>query len=155
MLSLLASSLSAPVGNSTTSQDAVTYDKARSARLVAFSGIAYCTGTLGKGVSNWDCAHCKDFPSVKASTFSAKGESEQNGYVAYDPNDGADGSILVVFTGTDPLKFQQWIDDIDTIAVSYPGCAGCKVHQGFYDNCEMQPSSCVARRVCNARPDSP
>jgi hypothetical protein len=26
------------------------------------------------------------------------------------------------------------IDDIDTVAVPYPGCSGCYVHKGFYDS---------------------
>jgi len=101
--------------------------------MVQLSGIAYCCGTLGHGVDSWDCHACKKFPDVQAISFSAKGFSDQNGFVSYDPHDGA-GSINVVFTGTDPLKIKEWIDDIDTISVGYPRCSGCEVHQGFYDN---------------------
>jgi len=40
--------------------------------------------------------------------------------------------IIVSFSGTNPLSVKNWIDDIDTLKVSYPFCSGCAVHQGFY-----------------------
>ena len=111
-----------------------TYDEVRATRLVALSGIAYCCGTLGHGVRNWDCHACAGFAGVQASAFSSTGLYAQSGFVAYDPHDGPEGSLVVALTGTDPLKIAEWIDDIDTVSVQYPACAGCKVHQGFYEN---------------------
>ena len=109
------------------------YDHVRSQRSVAFSGIAYCSGTLGKGVENWDCHACKQFPDVVASSFTSSPRN-QNGFVAWDPHDGPNGSIVVSFTGTDPLKLRQWIEDLDFVLVDYGLCSDCQVHQGFFLN---------------------
>ena len=90
-----------------TDRELSSYNAVRASRMVQLSGIAYCCGTLGHGVDMWDCHTCKEFPDVQATSFSAKGFSDQNGFVSYDPHDGA-GSINVVFTGTDPLKIKEW-----------------------------------------------
>lgn len=109
------------------------YDPTRAARLVAFSGISYCSGTLGRGVDSWDCCNCKRFPDVQAISFIAKGPN-QNGFVAFDPHGDSNGNIIVSFAGTDPLSISNWIDDLDTVSVPYPTCSGCMVHEGFYGN---------------------
>lgn len=138
VLSAAALSLGAASSSNakTTTTTAQIYDEARAARAVDFAGAAYCAGTLGQGVQNWDCHVCKSYPGVNASVFEKGGlfSTDQNGFVAFDPNDGTDGSIVVSFAGTDPLKIAEWIDDIDTVKVEYPFCEGCEVHKGFYDN---------------------
>jgi len=108
--------------------------------MVNMAGAAYCAGTCGHGVENWDCAVCKKFPNVSTVEFSAKGlfNTACSGFVGYDPyaNEGK-GSIIVSFTGTDPLKIQNWIDDLDFFQITptdyvAAGCVGCKVDRGFY-----------------------
>jgi len=115
------------------------YNETRSKRMVAMCGAAYCAGTLGHGVGNWDCDVCKQFPDVNASEFDDKGVLATNGkgFVAFDPHDGKYGSIVVSFSGTDPLQIQNWIDDLDYFAMTptdyvAAGCSGCKVDRGFY-----------------------
>lgn len=29
-------------------------------------------------------------------------------------------------------SIRNWIANIDTVKTTYPGCAGCEVHKGFY-----------------------
>jgi len=98
-------------------------------RYIQFAGAAYCCGTLGDGVAKWDCNVCKNFPGVNATVVYDR-STDANGFVAYDPNSN---SIIISFSGTNPLNIANWIDDIDTVKVAYPYCSGCEVHKGFYD----------------------
>ena len=50
------------------------------------------------------------------------------GFSGYSAEDNA---IIVGFRGT--IDIQNWIADLDFAQISYPGCSGCLVHQGFYN----------------------
>eukprot|EP00466_Bigelowiella_natans_P006396 jgi/Bigna1/38881/e_gw1.28.64.1 len=116
------------------------YNESEAMRFVDFSGAAYCAGTLGHGVEKWDCAVCKKYPDVTATVVSDKGlfATDCNGFVAFDPNHGRNGTIVVSISGTDPASIQNWIDDLNFFAISpndymAAGCPqGCKVDRGFY-----------------------
>jgi hypothetical protein len=98
--------------------------------FVDFAAAAYCSGTLGNGVENWDCHVCQKYSNVTAVPVFNK-LTDANGFVGYDGNSK---SIIVSFSGTDPLSIRNWIDDIDTIKTDYGYSAcGCEVHKGFYD----------------------
>jgi hypothetical protein len=102
-------------------------------RMCEFALASYCCGNLGHGAEDWTCQSCQQQPQISSVTvFSSGLNQDANGFVAYDPTVPC---IVVAFAGTDPLSIENWLDDLDTIAISYPACAsqGCKVHQGFYD----------------------
>jgi len=80
-------------------------------------------------VQNWDCHACQELPYLNASVFSDI-VTGTNGYVGYDP---FARTVIVAFAGTDPLRLQNWIDDLNFIKTDYPNCEGCKVHKGFYN----------------------
>ena len=40
-------------------------------------------------------------------------------------------ALIVAFRGT--VDIQNWIADLTFDEVNYPGCSGCRVHEGFYD----------------------
>ena len=42
-----------------------------------------------------------------------------------------DNAIVVAFRGT--VNVQNWIANLDATQVTYQGCSGCLVHQGFYN----------------------
>ena len=54
-------------------------------------------------------------------------DHDTNGFIGYRENDE---SIYVVFRGSESIP--NWISNLDAILTSYPNCAGCKVHKGFY-----------------------
>ena len=117
------------------------FDRSSASRAVGFAGSAYCAGTLGKGVNEWNCHSCLKLgpggaDGISATEFHDAGvfATDQNGFVAWDPFEGPSGSIVVSFTGTDPLSLQNYLDDLDFVPVDYPLCAGCKVDQGFWTN---------------------
>mmetsp|Transcript_23953 Transcript_23953/g.45043 ORF Transcript_23953/g.45043 Transcript_23953/m.45043 type:complete len:295 (+) Transcript_23953:22-906(+) len=102
---------------------------------VDFAGAAYCAGTLGKGVENWNCGACKSHPGVTNSTVISDSSLTKtfNGFVAYD---STTDRIVLSIAGTDPLKLKDWIDDLDFVKTEYPMCAefgpeSCSVHEGF------------------------
>lgn len=103
--------------------------------LVDFAGAAYCGGDLGRGVENWSCDACKKHPEVHNVTVISDDETGTTGYVAlaYPTNFTREPSIYVVFAGTDPLKIQTWIDDLQYTQVPYQskGCDKCEIDKGF------------------------
>lgn len=38
---------------------------------------------------------------------------------------------MVAFRGS--VDFKNWLVNLDTVSVTYPGCSGCGVHKGFYN----------------------
>jgi len=76
------------------------------------AGAAYCCGTLGNGCVKWNCPSCHD--SVEAVAVS-NATTNANGFVGYDSDLD---TIIVSFSGTDPLSIRNWIDDISTVMIS-------------------------------------
>ncbi|GMH74517.1 hypothetical protein TL16_g11591 [Triparma laevis f. inornata] len=117
------------------------YDEIDSHYAVDFAGAAYCAGTLGKGVENWNCNACKSHPGVTNTTVisSASLTKTFNGFLAYD---STLNRITLSIAGTDPLKLKDWIDDLDFIKTEYPFCEEygtekCEVHEGFLASYEV------------------
>jgi len=130
---------------------AVQYIQSDAEILVDFAAAAYCSGTLGNGVEKWDCHVCQKYPDVTAvPVYDIL--TNANGFVGYD---GDSETIIVSFSGTDPLSIRNWIDDIDTIKVAYgyKSC-GCEVHQGFY-NTYLSVQSQVLELVYSNRLEHP
>lgn len=63
--------------------------------------------------------------SNQKSFFSSKADIQ--GFAGYLPDFSA---ILLAFRGSVDTK--NWIANLNTISVTYPGCSGCHVHNGFY-----------------------
>lgn len=53
--------------------------------------------------------------------------TDQEGYVGYQASQNL---IVVVYRGTESIE--NWIDDARFLLTTYPYCAGCEVHTGFY-----------------------
>jgi hypothetical protein len=111
------------------------YDQTDAERFLDYAGAAYCCGGLGTGCLTWECPSCKNHPGLQNITELYNLISDANGFVGVNPQgeEGYGPFIMVSFSGTNPLSIRNWIDDIDTIKVSYPYCSGCLVHQGFYE----------------------
>jgi len=105
----------------------------QSKRYIQFSGIAYCADPLisKNSVDTWSCKFCQNYPNSTAVSFYGGKLTAQKGFVVYEPT--AD-EIIVSFSGTDPINIRNWIDDLDFKKTDYPGCDGCKVHEGFLRN---------------------
>jgi len=106
------------------------YNQTAAEMFVSYAGAAYCCGGLGRGVADWSCAACKTVPALENITVLYNKTHNSNGYIGYAPQLG---SIILVFTGTNPLSIVNWIDDIRTLKSNYPPCSGCEVHTGFYE----------------------
>jgi len=53
-------------------------------------------------------------------------------FIGVDPSDGANGSVLVSFRGSEVLE--NYIKDLECYtSVTFPKCKGCKVHAGMLD----------------------
>jgi hypothetical protein len=117
-------------------QASAAYDETIAQTMVKLSGTAYCSGTIGQGVENWSCKTCQELPYVTATVVYDK-QRKVTGCVGYcaDTN-----SIIIAFSGTDPLSIKNWIADLSLLMCDYTpptgssnSCEGCKVHQGFYE----------------------
>jgi hypothetical protein len=85
------------------------YDETLAYRYVDFSGAAYCCGMALGFCEKWNCYACKgDLTVTEIHNVSTQGR----GFVGYDFDTS---TIVVAFSGTDPLSIQDWIDDIDVI----------------------------------------
>lgn len=51
-----------------------------------------------------------------------------HGFTGYSKEEDA---IVIAFKGE--INIQNWIANLDAAQVTYPGCSGCLVHQGFYN----------------------
>jgi len=93
------------------------------------SYAAYCDAPQ---VANWTCYFCKnetvsDFTPV---TTVYNTSTDVFGYVGYTGN-----IAQVVFRGTEPALFKNWIDDLNFAhIVPYPLVPGAFVHEGFYNS---------------------
>jgi hypothetical protein len=111
------------------------YDQTDASRFLDYAGAAYCCGGLGSGCLTWECPSCKKHPGLQNITELYADGTNANGFVGVNPTgEGGYGPFIIVsFSGTNPLSIKNWIDDINTLKVSYPPCSGCFVHEGFYD----------------------
>ena len=82
---------------------------------VQWAGAAYCCGTMGNGCSQWTCPSCQG--AMETLVFSDPA-TEANGFVGYTVDTNA---IVVSFSGTDPLKIKNWIDDLSTTKEAFEG----------------------------------
>lgn len=88
---------------------------------------SYCPPTK---ISQWDIGFVSTlYPQVTDITVVLNSTGNACGYTAYNP---AEDEVMIVFRGTQPLSIKNWIDDLDFLKTSYPGCADCHVHRGFY-----------------------
>lgn len=90
--------------------------------MTHMSNIAYESQSA---IDNWSCSDCKRYAVQNHKSFFSSAANIQ-GFTAYLVNQNA---IILSFRGSADIK--NWIANLDTVSVTYPGCAGCRVHQGF------------------------
>jgi len=107
------------------------YDANLAKRYVYYTGAAYCCP--GDSCTKWTCGACRQVPGLIRVIALHNDTTDANGFIGVNPNgDGVSGPFIMIgFTGT-KKSIKNWIDDINTIFVSYPHCSGCDVHLGFY-----------------------
>jgi len=91
--------------------------------LAHLSEVAY--SPLDK-INSWTCGECSKYP-VKGQKAFFSSTANIQGYVAYYVKENA---ILIGFRGS--VDFKNWVYNLNTVSVNYPGCSGCSVHAGFY-----------------------
>lgn len=87
------------------------------------SAIAYDSAT---NIDGWKCGECSNFAVKSQKTFFSSSANIQ-GYGFLDVKNNA---VTIAFRGSVDIK--NWIYNLNTAIVNYPGCSGCQVHQGFY-----------------------
>ena len=66
-------------------------------------GASYCGGTLGHGVTNWNCYACKRHPNVNATVVSNQTLFfDFNSFVAYD---GDTNRVILAIAGTGKPRY--------------------------------------------------
>jgi triacylglycerol lipase len=114
--------------------DPVNWDENGATFLSEMCAISYCPT---ESIQAWNCADCDQSfnpPSVSVTTDSKQLLS----YVT----DNSQDTIIVVFKGTDPLSWSDWITDIDTFFTDVSNiCSGCQAHAGFYGDYTEQQAS--------------
>ena len=104
-----------------------TYNATLAAKFWDLCMGSYCKPSY---ISAWDLGFVSDlYPKVTDITVIINSTGNAAGFTAYNPQEN---EVLIVFRGTEPLSIKNWIDDLDFIFTDYPGCAGCRVHEGFY-----------------------
>ena len=87
------------------------------------SEYAYCDPTMNVNFNTNQ--YTNGF--VKTLSFSSGSKDSITGFIGYMPSSKA---IVVSFRGSENI--QNWITNLSFIRKDYPNCAGCSVHQGFY-----------------------
>jgi hypothetical protein len=100
------------------------YDK-KMAKNMAY--LSASTLSLESEINNWSCQYCSFYKLENTKVFSNP-ILDVFGYSGYSATDNA---IVVAFRST--VSVQNWIVNVDATQVTYPGCQGCLVHQGFYN----------------------
>jgi len=106
-------------------------DRARS--MLTLTRTAYCKD-LSK-VHTWSCKLCDEYPRPLTNVSAISNASlGMQLFVGVDTADGANGSVLVSFRGSEVLI--NYLEDLE-VGKSAPwqggGCEGCRVHAGFLD----------------------
>ena len=99
------------------------YTPAFALELAHMSSIAYSSQSA---IDNWSCSECKKFSILNQKSFFNTVANIQ-GFAGYLPSQKC---ILLAFRGS--ADFKNWLANLNTASVTYPGCSGCHVHQGFY-----------------------
>jgi predicted lipase len=99
------------------------YSTAIANELAHISAIAYESQA---NIDGWKCSECSKF-TVKSQKSFFSSVANIQGYGFYDVKNNA---VTISFRGSADIK--NWIYNLNTVIVNYPGCSGCQVHQGFY-----------------------
>lgn len=90
---------------------------------------SYCPQNL---ITSWKAAKMSEmYPEVKSIRSVYNEEDNTLAYVSYNPKTNA---IFVVFRGTEPTSFTNWVSNLDVFKAKYENCDGCEVHNGFYQS---------------------
>ena len=102
---------------------AQSYNQKTSSELAHMSLIAYESVST---INAWNCSKCAQHPLAHVKAFS-NSVGDLQGFTGYS---STLNGIVLCFRGSSNI--QNWILDLSTNMVNYPGCGNCKVHNGFY-----------------------
>lgn len=112
------------------------YDWRTANSTVALSALAYCGNeTIMAGHYN-DSFFVNDF--IPSNLIYNK-QYDVNGFIGVSNSEKA---IYVVFRGS--MTITNWLDDFETLMTSYPLCAQCSVHAGFYYSAQSVKNDVIA-----------
>jgi len=100
------------------------YNEKNAFHHLYFAYGAYCDV---KSLESWDCKWCKLVPGFEVETVVSN-----NNMLAFVGFDQLRNEIIVSFRGSHNIP--NWIDDFDTISISYPGVKNGEVHRGVYQS---------------------
>ena len=92
------------------------------------SGAAYCA----ENVTSWTCEYCDQSKLIDVEVFESQ-RRQVKGFVGFDSERGA---AVVSFRGTEPTKFENWIENLDATHAGFPVQdfrGKGRVHSGFLD----------------------
>lgn len=72
--------------------------------LAEMNAAAYACGSY-EGCGKWACTSCVKHPNTEILRFAS---DQTSGFVGYDPDEGDDGTILLVYAGTQPGDLLTW-----------------------------------------------
>ena len=119
---------------------ATEYDESLAKRFAYFNDVGFCVAE-GKSdiVEDWSCVYCSvlsESSDISEIYIYRSSFYDADGLITYDSFNNA---ITVTFTGSDSVN--DWIVNINSWSVDYPGCSqpwwnwwtdDCDVHMGFY-----------------------
>lgn len=103
------------------------YSSSDSLTHAYLAGISYCDASL---ISGWNCGSACSKVSVSNAVVQYDSSLNVQSYTGMLSN----GEAVLSFRGTLPKSLKDWIDNLSTTKVPFPGCSGCNVHKGFYDS---------------------
>ena len=103
------------------------YREADAAMYSRYAAAAYCVAS-GKDITNWSCKACKELPKTTDVQLFRAMPSQTMAFAGYIPSAK---TVIVSFSGTDPLNVVNWITDLNFIKRDFPLCQNCEVHRGF------------------------
>lgn len=108
-----------------------TYHEQDAFIFARYAAAAYCAATprSSQSLVDWSCKACKELPKLTNVQIIAAKNTSTFGYVGYAK---AANTVIVSFSGTDPLNIQNWISDLVFTQVDYAHCTQCRVHLGFW-----------------------
>lgn len=112
----------------------ITYNANLAKLYLEYAKVSYCSQS---NIQSWKCgAPCNQLPGMKDITVVNKLAHEGQGYVAFDSNNK---NIVVAIRGSSNII--NWYNNLQANQIDYPGCSGCRVHQGFYQTYQdVQPT---------------
>lgn len=108
----------------------INYDPNRAMRHLVYSKIAYCNQSDGLD-ETWSCPCCHLVPGFRLFSIYNNATNDLQVYTGYDPTQN---EIVIAYRGTwDAAGWAvDFMTDLVPSPVITPGCAECKMHEGYH-----------------------